>query len=141
MTESVLIVGGGASGLAAAITAANNGNRVVLLEKNERVGKKLLVTGNGRCNFGNLSVSDDSYNNNKFVSDVLLRAKEGANKLFEKIGLLSYADPEGRLYPVSETATSVLDCLRFECERAGVEFVTGKTAIIQIGRASCRERV
>lgn len=128
MTESVLIVGGGASGLAAAITAANNGNRVVLLEKNERVGKKLLVTGNGRCNFGNLSVSDDSYNNNKFVSDVLLRAKEGANKLFEKIGLLSYADPEGRLYPVSETATSVLDCLRFECERAGVEFVTGKTA-------------
>ncbi len=128
MAESVLIVGGGASGLAAAITAAKKGCRVTVLEKNERVGKKILVTGNGRCNFGNLSVTDGSYNNSKFVSDVLLRAKEGANKLFEEIGLMSYSDSEGRLYPLSETASSVLDCLRFACEKYGVVFLTGKTA-------------
>jgi len=137
MTKKVLIIGGGASGLAAAITCAGNGNDVTVIEKNDRVGKKLLTTGNGRCNFGNLGLHEHSYNNDKFVSDVLLRAKEGASKLMSDIGLMSYADDEGRLYPVSETATSVLDCLRFECEKRGVKFVLGKSCDAVYKRDNC----
>ena len=137
MSKKVLIIGGGASGLAAAITCAGNGNDVTVIEKNDRVGKKLLTTGNGRCNFGNLGLHEQSYNNGKFVSDVLLRAKEGASKLMSDIGLMSYADDEGRLYPISETATSVLDCLRFECEKRGVKFIFGKSCDAIYRRDNC----
>lgn len=127
MSNRVLIIGGGASGMAAAITASKTCD-VTIIEKNDRLGKKLLLTGNGRCNFGNLSIPSNAYNNMSFVSEVIARSKEDANKLIEEIGVVSYADKEGRIYPVSESATSVVDCLRYACERENITVMTGKTA-------------
>lgn len=127
MKNKVLIIGGGASGMAAAITAAKSCD-VTIIEKNERLGKKILLTGNGKCNFGNLSIPQNAYNNMSFVSEVIARSKEDANKLIEEIGVLSYADKEGRIYPVSESATSVVDCLRYACDRENIQIMTGRTA-------------
>ena len=115
------IIGGGASGLVAAINSTKHGE-VVLFEKDERVGKKILQTGNGRCNFCNMNLSPAFYNNPDFVGKVF--AKIGRDDLldfFAKIGLCYCSDEEGRMYPASNQASSVLDTLRYECMRRGVE--------------------
>ena len=120
--KKVLVVGGGAAGLLAAIAAARQGAQVTICEKQERVGKKILVTGNGRCNFTNLQICPSAYNHPDFVSPLLERYDGAAiRKFFYKLGLWSYADAQGRVYPVSDTASSVLDVLRLECQRLGVE--------------------
>ncbi len=121
----ILIVGAGASGLAAAIQAkrTNSNKSVAVLEQLPRVGKKILATGNGRCNLGNLNADSHAYTNSAFASGAL--QKYNAKSLidfFESMGLFTRADSEGRLYPLSNTAASVLDALRFECERLGVKF-------------------
>ena len=121
-TRSVLIVGGGAGGLCAAVAAARAGARVVILEKADRVGKKLLKTGNGRCNLSNLHVSPAGYNAPDFVSPVLSETPcDVLLDFFASLGLWTVADREGRVYPLSDTAASVLDVLRMECARLGVE--------------------
>ncbi len=115
------IIGGGASGLVAAINSTKHGE-VVLFEKDKRVGKKILQTGNGRCNFCNMNLSPAFYNNPDFVGKVF--AKIGRDDLldfFAKIGLCYCSDEEGRMYPASNQASSVLDTLRYECMRRGVE--------------------
>lgn len=124
--KKILILGGGAAGLAAAVRAAQSGAQVTLAEKNERVGQKLLRTGNGRCNFTNLHVSESAYNHPFFVRPVLEKWNaEAMRAFFSELGLLSYEDPAGRVYPRSDTAASVLDVLRLACRRYGVETVTG----------------
>ena len=121
-TRTVLIVGGGAGGLCAAIAAARAGARVVILEKANRVGKKLLKTGNGRCNLSNRNVSPERYNRPEFVAPVLSRTPCPALlSFFASLGLWTHADAEGRVYPLSDAAASVLDVLRMECARLGVE--------------------
>lgn len=116
----VAIIGGGAAGLVAAITAARLGTGVTLLEAASRVGKKILVTGNGRCNLTNAAVAPSAYNLPGFVEPVLGTCDD-IRDFFGGLGLLTYADDEGRVYPVSNAANSVLDVLRLECERLGVE--------------------
>ena len=92
--KKILILGGGAAGLAAAVHAAQSGAQVTLAEKNERVGQKLLRTGNGRCNFTNLHVSDKAYNHPSFVRPVLEKwDAEAMRAFFAGLGLLSYEDP------------------------------------------------
>ena len=121
----VAIIGGGASGLVCACVLAKSGNiDVTVFEKNERVGKKLLSTGNGRCNMTNLSASpSDYFEAAEFVSRALEKYSPKSNiAFFESLGLFSKADSEGRVYPLSNQASSVLDSLRFECERLGVRF-------------------
>lgn len=121
-TRSVLIVGGGAGGLCAAIAAARAGARVVILEKANRVGKKLLKTGNGRCNLSNRNVSPERYNRPEFVAPVLNETPCTALlSFFASLGLWTHTDGEGRVYPLSDTAASVLDVLRIECARLGAE--------------------
>lgn len=120
------IIGGGASGLVCACVLAEKKNiEVTVFEKNERVGKKLLSTGNGRCNLTNLSASfEDYYGSKEFVRPALEKFTPQSNvEFFEKLGLFTRADSEGRVYPLSNQASSVLDCLRFACERLGVRFV------------------
>ncbi len=117
-----LIIGGGAAGLMCAISAKmkNKNISVAIIEKNDRIGKKLLSTGNGRCNMTNKFVSSDkfcgSFKNQskhileKYNTDFILNT-------FEKLGLLTFCDNEGRYYPVCKQASSVVDVLRFACER------------------------
>jgi len=119
---TVAIIGGGASGLVAAIAAARQGADVVILEKAARVGRKILATGNGRCNLSNTAVSSAAYNHPDFVGPILAAVSASAvNSFFDKLGLLTYADEEGRVYPATNAAASVLDVLRLECARLGVE--------------------
>ena len=118
----VLIVGGGAGGLAAAVAAGAAGAQVTILEKANRVGKKLLRTGNGRCNLTNLRVSPAGYNCPEFVSPLLAETDCAALRtFFASLGLWTVSDPEGRVYPRSDAAASVLDVLRLGCARAGVQ--------------------
>lgn len=134
----VAIVGGGAAGLVAAISAARAGARVILLEAGARVGRKILASGNGRCNLSNLGVTPDSYNDPGFVSPVLTEFScEGVQSFFARLGLLTYADVEGRIYPVTNAANSVLDVLRLECAHLGVEERCGfEVAHVQWERGS-----
>lgn len=118
----VLIIGGGAAGLPAAIVAARAGARVTVLEAGARVGRKILASGNGRCNLGNIHVAPDAYNRPEFVAPALAAYScERVLELFREIGLAAYADDEGRVYPASNVANSVLDVLRLECAHRGVE--------------------
>ena len=86
------------------------------------MGRKILASGNGRCNLTNLSAAPWAYNHPDFVEPVLGRYPcEGIRSFFGEMGLLTYADDEGRVYPVTNTASSVLDVLRLECAHLGVE--------------------
>ena len=123
----VAVIGGGAAGLAAAMAAAQAGARVTVHEARERVGQKLLATGNGRCNLTNTGVAPAAYNAPAFVAPVL--AQHGCEEMrawFAQLGLLSVEEREGRVYPLSNTANSVLDVLRGACARLGVQVLTGQ---------------
>ncbi len=122
----IVIVGGGAGGLAAAVTAARLGARVTLLERADRVGKKILQTGNGRCNLSNAAVAPAAYNAPDFTAPVLSQIGcEEIRAFFAALGLLTYQDAEGRIYPISDAASSVLDVLRLSCEESGVRTLCG----------------
>ncbi len=124
----VLILGGGASGMAAAIAAAGRGARVTLLERQARLGRKLLATGNGRCNLSNLHAAPEYYHGAEpeFCRSALARFPVSDTlDWFRGLGLLTVSEPSGRVYPFSDQANSVLDVLRFALGRLGVELVTG----------------
>ena len=126
-----VIIGGGASGLMCAISAKLNDNKlnIAIIEKNDRVGKKLLSTGNGRCNLTNKNVAQSKYTGSfGQIADVLKRYDTPALlDYFNNLGLLTYCDNKGRYYPVSKQASSVLDVLRFNCERLGVDIICNQT--------------
>ncbi len=135
----ILIIGAGASGLAAAIEAARTApaKSVAVLEHLPKAGKKILATGNGRCNLGNLNAATHKYRNALFAQPVI--AAYGVESLivfFESMGLYTRVDSEGRLYPMSNSAASVLDALRFECENLGVEIICEKKAN-EIKKSNC----
>jgi predicted Rossmann fold flavoprotein len=123
----VAIVGGGASGLAAALAAAHSvktgSHSIAILEKNPRVGKKLLLTGNGRCNLTNRSADSlTHYHGDRKAASVLSSfPPEQIIKLFEKLGLLCRELEGGRIYPYSLQASSVLNVLRRSLDFFGVK--------------------
>lgn len=119
----VAVIGAGAAGMMAAITASEFGAEVTLYEKNERVGKKLLATGNGRCNFSNLALSAEQYycDDKEKLEKILQTFSVGDTvSFFEKSGMLTKSK-NGYLYPYSEQASAVLDILRMELAEKGVE--------------------
>lgn len=125
--RTIGVVGGGAAGMMAAISAAGQGARVTVLEANERLGKKLLSTGNGKCNLGNEKLDPGEYYTGR--PDLLERclrrfSTDDTMNFFHRTGLL-IKSKNGYLYPASEQASSVLDVLRFEAAAAGIEVVTG----------------
>lgn len=123
----VIIIGGGASGMMAALTAAQNTeNRVTLLERQARVGRKLLSTGNGRCNLTNTQAGPEHYHGGTDFAGYALRAftPEDTLGFFERLGLLTSREHGGRVYPLSNQANSVVDVLRFALEQAGVRVMT-----------------
>lgn len=122
----VVVVGGGASGMAAAITAARMGAEVVLFEKKERIGKKLLATGNGRCNYSNEKWDGTEYYSSdpSFVRTVFERVTpEETLGFFRELGIWPRVESGGRIYPSSEQAASMVDVLRMEVERLKIEVI------------------
>ncbi len=115
------VIGGGASGLMAACVLARAGADVTVLERQSRVGKKLLATGNGRCNFTNIHASKDEYHGAQGVAAGILAAFPPARVIaeFERLGIPARIDAEGRAYPASNLAASVLDNLRLALSEAG----------------------
>lgn len=125
---TIAVIGAGASGMAAALAAAEGGGEVVLLERQARVGRKLLATGNGRCNLSNLRAGERGYHGADpcFVRPALNRfPPEETLNWFRKMGLYTVAEPSGRVYPYSDQANSVVDILRFGLEREHVQVKLG----------------
>ena len=123
----VLVIGGGASGLMAAIAAAEQGAKVTLLEKNRQVGKKILVTGNGRCNLTNENQDEACYRGGEpgFARTVFGNfGLPDTLRFFERLGVCAKSR-NGYLYPYSDQASSVADALRMEAERLGVKLALG----------------
>ena len=134
----VAVIGGGASGMTAAIASAALGADTVLLEAQPRVGRKLLSTGSGRCNISNTDISPSRYRTDcperlKTVLDGV--GEERVRGFFLDIGVPLTADREGRLYPRGDAAAGVLDMLRFELSRAGAEMIAD-TRVTAISRGS-----
>ena len=126
--RKIAIVGGGAAGIMAAIIAARNGASVTVYESNDRIGKKILATGNGRCNLTNVSAEKQRYHgkNTDFITYTTEKFWVGETlDFFSELGLLYKVEDEGKVYPYSNHATSVLDVLRFELDRLGVKFEFG----------------
>ncbi|QSX06982.1 NAD(P)/FAD-dependent oxidoreductase [Sedimentibacter sp. zth1] len=127
MKTRVAIIGGGASGLMAAIVAAKNNADVTIYEKSNRVGKKILATGNGRCNYTNINTSVNNYHgkNVDIINDVLdIFSVQNTLDFFEDIGIYPYFDESGKVYPYSLQASSVLDNLRLEAVKHNVKELT-----------------
>ena len=126
--NTVTVIGGGASGLMAALTAAEDkNNKVILFERQQRIGRKLLATGNGRCNLTNTLATAENYHGEQ--QDFWIPALEKFSpadclEYFRKLGLLTVTEYGGRVYPLSNSANSVLDVLRFALEKAAVELRT-----------------
>lgn len=139
------IIGGGASGLACAIEAKKEAEKkgmaldVIVYEKNDRVGKKILATGNGRCNMTNMFCSKNDYFGSPSFAEYALDtfSPQSNIEFFESLGLFSKADSEGRVYPLSNQASGVLDALRLACEKYSVVFECGKevTSVTKKGNA------
>ena len=123
------IIGGGASGMAAALTAAKNPDvQVILMERQARVGRKLLATGNGRCNLSNMNASVDAYHGTdpSFCEYALKNFDPVTTRCwFRGLGLHTVKEPSGRVYPYSDQANSVVDILRLNLERPNVQLRTG----------------
>ncbi|MBQ1264499.1 MAG: aminoacetone oxidase family FAD-binding enzyme [Oscillospiraceae bacterium] len=123
----VLIIGGGASGMMAALTAAKNPeNHVTLLERHARVGRKLLATGNGRCNLTNRNLTAKNYHGKDpaFILPALEELSvEQTLAFFRSLGLVTVTEENGKVYPLSDQAGSVVDVLRFALDAAGVQVV------------------
>ena len=130
--ETVIVIGGGASGLIAALTAAEDkSRRVIVLERQQRIGRKLLATGNGRCNLTNTGASPENYHgeNPAFAVPALEKfPPEKALEYFHSLGLVTVEEYGGRVYPLSNSANSVLDVLRFALEQSGVEVKSATSA-------------
>lgn len=119
----LIVVGGGAAGLIAAISAARGGANTAILEKQKRVGKKLLLTGNGRGNYTNIDVKAADYNINSrdLVESVLARfGQKDLLDFFHRLGIEPLIQPHGRIFPRSQQAASLLNALRFEMKRMNV---------------------
>lgn len=133
MIYDVCIIGGGASGLAAAIAARREGAAVLVLERLDRIGKKLLATGNGKCNMTNTRirrrrVTEDAYRSSqKHFAQKVLEGFDAADTIdfFESLGLYT-RDKDGYIYPLAEQAAVVLDVLRFELDELRADIVTGE---------------
>ncbi|NLC56032.1 MAG: NAD(P)/FAD-dependent oxidoreductase [Armatimonadetes bacterium] len=122
----VLVIGGGAAGLMAAITAARAGAVVRVVERMQRVGKKILATGNGRCNLTNLHLEPGRYHGaDPAFAQGALQAFDVEQTLafFAELGVVARVEAGGKVFPASGQASSVLDLLRFEVEHLGVEVV------------------
>lgn len=123
MKKDVIIVGAGASGLMCAIEAGKRGRSVLVLDHVEKIGKKIRVSGGGRCNFTNIDIRSDYYisNNPHFCKSALARfTPNDFIRLIEKHGIRYYEKEEGQLF-CKESSGEIVSMLQRECSKAGVE--------------------
>lgn len=119
----IVVVGAGASGLIAAINAARDNNEVIILEHTKKLGSKIKVTGNGKCNLSNLSTDETKYNNKEFAKTVLEKVSvKDTIEFFYERGL-TVREKDGYLYPMSEQAANVVNVLFNEIQRLKVSII------------------
>ena len=131
MKYDVIVIGGGPAGMFSAITAARRGRSVLLLERNDRLGRKLLITGKGRCNVTNncdmQEVMQNIPRNGRFLYSALTEFPPARTmEFFEAVGCALKTERGNRVFPVSDQAKSVLDALQNEMRRSGVTVRTGR---------------
>lgn len=128
MGRQIAVIGGGAAGMMAAIGAACAGAETVLYEKNDRVGKKILSTGNGRCNFSNENMGPQFFNGSgpALIETVLSSFDVAQTKAFFSSLGMRMKERAGYLYPASDQASTVLDLLRYELARRRIAVHTGE---------------
>ena len=127
---TIAVIGAGASGMMAALTAAEQPeNKILLFERQARVGRKLAVTGNGRCNLTNTGAAPENYHGAQpdFAAPALAAfPPEAALRWFAAHGLMTVTEPGGRVYPLSNAANSVVDVLRFALARPNIALRAGE---------------
>ena len=125
--KNVAVIGGGAAGLTAAYAAAKNGNNVTVFEKNDKCGKKIYITGKGRCNVTH-DCSPEEFlsnvvNNAKFLTGSIYNfSPESTVRFFEEGGLRLKTERGARIFPVSDKASDVTKCLENYCKKFNVNF-------------------
>lgn len=124
--RKILVAGGGAAGMMAAVTAARNGKNVLLIEKNEKLGKKLFITGKGRCNITNAGDIEELFSavvsNPKFLySSFYTMTNDQVIDFFEELGVKTKVERGGRVFPTSDHSSDVIRALEQEMKRLGVE--------------------
>lgn len=127
MKTEIAVIGGGASGLMAAITAKKSGKEVIILERKDRILKKVLITGNGRCNITNVNANISNYFGKDIssVENILNRfTPQDTMDFFNELGIVCNEENRGKVYPLSGQASSVVDALRFEAEKLGIKIET-----------------
>jgi len=140
MSQTIAIIGGGAAGLTAAISVREHSphSRVYIFERLDKAGKKLLATGNGRCNLSNVNAGKAGYHGGApgFWSAALSEFDVPRTlDFFASLGLETLTEPDGKIYPLSGQAAAVLDALRFRAAALGAEFLTG-TEITRLEKSS-----
>ncbi len=133
-----IVIGGGPAGMFAAIMAARRGKQVLLIERNDRLGKKLLITGKGRCNVTNhcqgQEVLQNVPRNSRFLySSINAFPPEKVMDFFETAGCALKTERGGRVFPISDRSTSVLEALQKELRRSGVTVYHGRVTEILTG--------
>ena len=135
MNYNGIVIGGGPAGMFAAITAAQQGSKVLLLEANDRLGKKLLITGKGRCNVTNhcewQEILKNTPRNGRFLFSAMAACPpETVMEFFVKAGCPLKTERGNRVFPVSDRSADVLDALKREMQRSGVMVRTGRVTDI-----------
>lgn len=142
--SKVIVIGGGAAGMMAAIFAARNGKEVILLEQNEKLGKKLFITGKGRCNFTNACDTEDLFQNvvtnPKFLYSAFYSfSNQMVMDFFEEIGLPYKVERGNRVFPVSDHSSDVIKVLEKELRKQKVEILLNtKVKVLIIENNICR---
>lgn len=118
----ICVIGAGASGLLAAISAKEQGADVFILERNTKIGRKILATGNGRCNFTNVDATHNHYNQPSFVKPIFEQfGPDKTINFFEGLGIEPKIEDQGKTYPLSEQASSIVDVLAYELDRLSIK--------------------
>lgn len=122
----IIVIGAGAAGMMAAITAGRLGARVCLLEKNEKPGKKLYITGKGRCNITNACPTEELFDhvvtNHKFLySSIYAMTNDDVVRFFEELGVKTKVERGGRVFPVSDKSSDIIRALSAACRESGVQ--------------------
>ena len=128
MSKDLIVIGGGAAGMLAALSAASKGVKVTLLERNAKLGRKLYITGKGRCNVTNDCTAEEAMasipRNSRFLFSAMTRFKpRDVMNYFESLGVPLKTERGNRVFPVSDKAADIIDALLFALRRAGVEII------------------
>ncbi len=123
--KQIAIIGGGSAGLFLASIYNKEKTKITIFEKNNKIGKKLLTTGNGRCNLSNENISAKRYNKPDFVENAINElSPQKLKAIYKNMGLLTKTDSEGRIYPLCDSAATVLDLLYNRIMQNNVEIKT-----------------